>query len=260
MSSFFPWMGGKSRLAGLICENLADHKCYVEVFCGAANILFSKPRVGTEIINDINSDLINLFRSVRYHYREFVRELTLVTHSRKDYKDFQANPGLTEIQRAARYYLILKASFGGKGGTKCCVLGYGTTGKAHYHRGIFPVINRCHKRLDGVVIENLDFTDLISRYDRPHTLFYCDPPYLNTAGYLASFGIEDHKRLADCLKAIKGKFLLSINSHDAIRRLYKGFNIKELQVRYTVSLDKTDKAQQRGELLIANYPLKKSGS
>ncbi len=251
MASFFPWMGGKSNQAKRICQLFPDHTCYVELFAGAANLLFVKPRARTEVVNDVNAQLTTLFRVVRFHPREFLRELALATHSRADFIDYKAQPGLTDIQRAARTWLIIKASFGGKGE----VLGYGTTGRACFRRSAFNAVRRCHKRLDGVYVENLDFADCIKRYDRKHTFFYCDPPYLETARYQADFTIEDQHRLAAALKKIKGKFLLSINDHPEIRKLYKGLPKKVVSVKYTISREKTAEAQNRKELIIANYPL-----
>lgn len=257
MASFFPWQGGKSNTAARLCQLLPKHTCYVEVFAGAANLLFVKPKVRTEVINDINSDLTNLFRVVRYHHREFIRELILVTHSRIEFDVCKAQPGLTDIQRAARSWFIMKTAFGGKGGTTHSDFGYGTTGRAAYSRTAFAALRRCHKRLDGVYVENLDFTDCIRRYDRPHTVFYCDPPYLESAKYKNPFTIDDHRQLAKSLKAVKGKFLLSINDHPEIRKLYKGLPRLRVKVKYSIARDKSPKARDRNELVIANYPLPK---
>jgi len=111
------------------------------------------------------------------------------------------------------------------------------------------------KRLDGVFIEHLDFADCISRYDRPHALFYCDPPYLETAGYGSPFDLARHRQLADLLKKIKGQFMLSINDHTKIRELYKGFPRLKVKVKYTVARDKRAAEKDRAELVIANFPL-----
>lgn len=255
--SFFPWMGGKSKAAKRLSELLPEHTCYVEVFAGAANLLFAKEPSRTEVINDINAELINLFRIARWHPREFINELSLVLHSRKDFADYRNQPGLTDIQRATRSWFVMKTAFGGKGGTSHPDFGYGTSGKSRLRRTAFTAIRRCHKRLDGVFIENVDFTECIQRYDRPHTVFYCDPPYVKTAGFKASFSLDDHQRLAESLRAIKGKFLLSINDHTLIRRLYKGLPRLRVNVRYSVARDKSPKARDRTELVIANYPLPK---
>jgi len=255
MSSFFPWMGGKSRLAARMAAILPEHRCYVELFAGAANLLFAKERSKTEVINDINSDLVNLFRVVRWHPREFIAELRLGLHSRQAFTDYRAQPGLTDIQRAARTWFILKTAFGGRGGTDSPAFGYGTTGRAHFRRSVFAAIRRCHRRLDGVYVEHLDFSECIRRYDRPHTCFYCDPPYLDAAEYVNHFDIEKHRALAAQLRDIEGGFLVSINNHPKVRQMYKGFTMRTVPVKYSVSRDKSPKARDRKELVIANYPL-----
>jgi len=257
MSSFFPWQGGKSKMVKRLCEILPPHDCYVEVFAGAANLLFAKPRSKVEALNDINSELVTLFRVVRYHPREFIHELDLFLHSRVDFKDYRTQTGLTDIQKAARSWYIMKTCFGGKGGTTHPAFGYGTTGRAHLGRSSFSLVRRCHRRLDGVYIENLDFEDCIRRYDRPHTLFYCDPPYLDASDYIAAFDLSHHKRLADALGRIKGKFLLSINDHKDIRQLYRRFRIRTITTKYTISRDQASKLRERTELLISNYQLPK---
>ena len=244
-------------MAKRLCQLLPEHQCYVEVFAGAANLLFAKEPSKVEVINDINSELINLFSVVRSHRREFMRELSLVVQSRTVFFDYRRQPGLTDIQKAARSYFIMKAAFGGLGGTTHPAFGYGTTGRAHFCRKMFAAISRCHKRLDGVYVENLDFEDCLRRYDRSHTVFYCDPPYLDVGGYKEQFQPEDHSRLAATLKNIKGKFLLTINNHPKIRTLYKGLPRLKVKVRYSVSRDKSLKARDRTELIIANYPLPK---
>ncbi len=257
MSSFFPWMGGKSKMASRLAAILPPHTCYVEVFSGAANLLFTKSASQVEVINDINSELVTLFRVVRYHPRAFLDELLYVTHSRVEFADFQLQPGLTDIQKAARFFFIAKVAFGGKAGASHADFGYGTTGRSRFRRSAFSAIRRCHKRLDGVYIENLDFAACIRRYDRPHTVFYCDPPYYQTAQYKAAFRDADHVRLASLLRAIEGKFLLSINDHPAVRSLYKGLPMTGVGVRYSVARDKSASATSRRELLIANYPIPK---
>lgn len=257
MSSFFKWQGGKFKAAARLCQILPAHQCYVEVFAGAANLLFVKSQSKTEVLNDINSELINLFRIVRYHPREFINELILVSQSRLEFADFRKQPGLTDVQRAARTWFIMRTSFGGRGGTTSPAFGYATLGKANFRRTAFAAVRRCHKRLDGVYIENLDFADCINRYDRPHTFFYCDPPYLDLGGYIYPFGLKEHHQLASVLRRIKGKFLLSINNHPVIRGLYKGFSVLKVKVKYSVARDKSPKARNRTELVIANYPLPK---
>jgi len=231
LSSFFRWKGGKSAVAGRLAKLLPEHTCYVEVFAGAANLLFKKQPSKVEVLNDINSELINLFRIVRWHPREFIRELQFIAHSREEFTDYIEQPGLTDVQRAARSWLRIKTAFGGKGGEKHCAFGYGPSGRAQLKRTAFGTIRQCHKRLNGVYIENADFEEIIKRYDRPYTVFFCDPPYLGTSGYKDSFTNDDHRRLAETLKGLQGKFLLTINDCQAARKLYVEFSVLKRKVR-----------------------------
>jgi len=253
MKSFIPWQGGKSKQAAALCQHLPAHTCYVEVFAGAANLLFYKPPSKVEVINDVNADLVNLFRIVRFHRRAFLGELHLATHSRIEFTDARAQPGLTDIQRAVTTYKVIKMAFGGKGGTKDPCFGYRTTKKGTLCRTAIGAITAAHKRLSGVHLESLDFADCIKRYDRSHTLFYCDPPYHETAGYQTDFTWADQKRLAAILRTIKGRFMLSINDHPDTRNLYKGLCMQKVAVEYSISRDKRPTARNRSELIVTNY-------
>jgi DNA adenine methylase len=77
MRSLFPYVGGKHRVADRLVSLLPEHKCYVEVFMGAANVFFAKPPSDTEVINDINGELVNLFRIIRWHPDELLANLVL---------------------------------------------------------------------------------------------------------------------------------------------------------------------------------------
>src|SRR4030042_1648375 len=108
MNSLFPYVGGKHRVAKKLIQLFPKHICYVEVFAGAANLIFAKEPSKTEVINDINSDLVNIFRIIRWHADEFLKELTLITHSRQEFLDYHKQKGLTDVQREARYWFNLK--------------------------------------------------------------------------------------------------------------------------------------------------------
>ena len=111
-----PWIGGKRRLAKHLLPLFPEHQCYVEPFCGAAALFFLKPPVKAEVLNDINGDLVNLYRVVQHHLDEFVRQFRWALVSREIWKWMAATPGetLTDIQRAARFFYLQKLGFGGK--------------------------------------------------------------------------------------------------------------------------------------------------
>ncbi|MCP3944583.1 MAG: DNA adenine methylase, partial [Desulfobacteraceae bacterium] len=114
-----------------------------------------------------------------------------------------------------------------------------------------------HLRLSDVRIENLSWKDLITRYDRPDTFFYCDPPYHGCPDYKHNFILEDFVALADSLKSVEGQFMLSINDHPEIRQVFKDFNHKEVSLLYTVSQKGPVEAN---ELIYSNYEFKENGN
>lgn len=251
MNSFISWIGGKNYLKKTICARIPpDIDRYVEVFGGAAWVLFYKERYAdTEIYNDYNSDLTNLFRCVKYHAPELQRELTWVLNSREVFKNYMEQihtPGLTDIQNAARFFFLLKVSYGADGRSYGCI-------KKNV-QNMCEFLSRVQTRLASVIIENKDFADLIKVYDRPNTFFYLDPPYHGAEKYYqVAFTEGDHERLYSCLKNIKGRFLLSYNDCEFARERYKDYQIEEVSRQHNL-LGRFQKENNiYNELLINNY-------
>ncbi len=111
-------------------------------------------------------------------------------------------------------------------------------------------LSDAHLRLSRVNIEHLDWVKCIEKYDRPHTFFYLDPPYYETAGYGVDFGLEQYEKMAELSRTIKGKMIISINDHPTIRELFKDHDIKTVAIKYTVGVVKTRKESK--ELIIRN--------
>ncbi|MDR3602094.1 MAG: DNA adenine methylase [Desulfosporosinus sp.] len=160
--------------------------------------------------------------------------------------------GTSEVKRAVRFYYILHFSFGAK--MQSFIISP-TEKPPNVLKSLEDKIRTTKERLQNTIIEHRDFGQVISSYDRLGTIFYCDPPYFSLSGYGSQgskpFTKEDHVRLRDCLSGIQGKFLLSINDHPETKRLYAGFNIEEVKVKYSIC--KSDKGLIYKELLISNY-------
>ena len=247
MNSFIPWIGGKKLLRKeIILRFPKNFDRYIEVFGGAGWVLFGKETNSKEleVFNDINSNLINLFRCVKYHADEVKKECSFLLNSREVFFDFKSqleSKGLTDIQRAARYLYIIKVSYGADRDT------YGTNSKNINYA--IDMLSDVQNRLKRVVIENKDFSNLIKVYDRKGALFYLDPPYYKTEYYYDNlFKEEDHVKLRDILKNIKGKFILSYNDCEYIRELYKDFHIEEIERNNNLGSSNRYK-----ELIIRNY-------
>ena len=242
-------VGGKSKLRKIIIEMIPKHTCYIELFFGAGWVYFGKEESKVEVINDVDMELVNLFKTIKYHSPEIERLLQYEFSGRDIFEEYKncSIEYLTEIHRAIRFLYLITQSFAGKGK----VYGYGTTTKPSQH--IFKkVLGEIRERLKNTYVENLSFEKIIDKYDREHSFFFCDPPYFETSGYDYKFGEEEHIILLDKLKNLKGKFLLTINDHPKVREWYKDFNIKEVEVNYSVSKEEKGRGKYK-ELIITNY-------
>ena len=102
-----PWMGGKRRLADRLIPLFPPHECYVEVFAGGAALYFMRPQAApVEVLNDINGDLVTLYRVAQNHLEEFVRQFKWALSSRQvfEWQKMTRPETLTDIQRAARFF------------------------------------------------------------------------------------------------------------------------------------------------------------
>lgn len=230
-----PWIGGKRRLAKPILELFPAHTCYVEAFCGAAAIYFAKEPSEVEVLNDINGELTNLYRVIQHHLEEFVRQFKWALSSRQVYQWEQMKDPrtLTDIQRAARFYYLQKLSFGGRVDGQ----NFGTATTSGPRLNLLRLeedLSQAHLRLHGTYVENLPWQDVVTKYDRQHTLFYLDPPYWQTEGYGVDFGIEQYERVAELARSVQGSMVISINDHPDIRRIFDGFRMDGLELSYTV--------------------------
>lgn len=249
-----PWIGGKRRLADRIFPLFPQHDCYVEVFAGGAALFFLRPHPAkVEVLNDINGDLINLYRVVQHHLEEFVRQFKWALSSRQVFKWLQDTrvETLTDIQRAARFYYLQQSAFGGK--VEGQTFGTATTQPPGLNLlRIEESLSAAHLRLANTYIEHSTWQKVMERYDRPHTLFYMDPPYWDTEGYGVEFGFEQYVEMAKMLKCIQGKAIISLNDHPAIRECFKDFHIETTDIKYTVGGGKGSEAR---EVLIFSWDI-----
>ncbi|MFL9860797.1 DNA adenine methylase [Paraburkholderia madseniana] len=246
-----PWIGGKRRLADHLIPRFPKHECYVEVFAGGAALYFLRPPAAVEVINDINGDLINLYRVVQHHLEEFVRQFKWALTSRQVFKWLQDTvpETLTDIQRAARFYYLQQNCFGGK--VEGQSFGTATTTQPGLNLlRLEETLSAAHLRLSNTFVERLDWKTCIEKYDRPHTLFYLDPPYWETEGYGVPFAYSEYVEMAARLRSLKGKAIVSLNDHPDIRRAFDGFHIETVDIKYTVG---GGRGAARSEVIIFNW-------
>ncbi|MCM1512599.1 MAG: DNA adenine methylase [Oxalobacter formigenes] len=249
----FPWMGGKRRLAQSLLPLFPEHTCYVEPFCGGAALFFMKRPSEAEVINDINGDIVNLFRVVKNHAEELARQFAWTLPSREVFRRLQlTNPEtLTDIQRAARFLYLQKMAFGGKAVGQAFGTSTTTPPKLNAERLLQDLKAACD-RLANVTIERLNWEECVRRYDRPDTFFYCDPPYWETEGYGVDFPLDAYERLAKTAREIQGKMMISVNDHPAMRETFFGLQMEPVRIGYSLAGGKRSQ-RKFGELVIRNW-------
>ena len=218
--------GGKWRQAPGIIALFPPHRCYVEPFGGAGSVLLRKPRAYAEIINDLNDEIVALYRVLRDpdQASELERRLRLTPFARSEFAAAYTPSG-DPIETARRLIVRAAMSFGSNGqvakeatGFRACSTRPGST-PAHDWASYPDVIARFTARLSGVVIESRPAIQVMEAHDAPDTLHYVDPPYLTeTRGERGSklYGrfemtAEQHEELAECLRSLPRTEVLWLN-------------------------------------------------
>lgn len=211
----FPYPGGKSHLSEWIESNMpACHECYVEVFGGAAGVLFNKRRSDTEVYNDIDGDLVNFFKVLRDKPDELQEFVDNTPYSRELHEDYcerlYGDDEVPEdpVRRAGEFFVLRHTQWGGKYDTNS---GFGyskKTNDAQAYESSKEALQEFADRMKGVLIENGSYENLIESYDGEETLFYCDPPYVGTETHYRIEGF-DHTPFIEAMLDIEGYFIIS---------------------------------------------------
>jgi DNA adenine methylase len=251
------WVGGKHRLREKVLERFPEHRCYVEVFGGAAWVLFGKdPSTSrSEVLNDLDGELINFWRVLKHRPAEFSEAVSWLLASRELWTAWRRLDGSNdEIDRAIRFYLVIKLGFG----AQRIPTSFGSRASGRppiWWPRMREEAAKIVERLRIVWIERLPWAECLAKFDAPDAFFYIDPPYRcsGSKAYAHQFGDDDHQALASVLLGKTcGKWLLSYNADPFIERLYRsrGITIEGLSVPYSIARQGRAAGQ---ELLIRNY-------
>lgn len=257
--SFIGWMGGKSRMAKELIAMMPPHKVYVEAFMGSAAVFFAKPKVETNILNDKNSLLVNLFTILADAElsREFFFQIFHMLNSKEMFNYYRkwikpiAGGKATAYpeQLAAVYFYLIQQNFNNN-------LMAGWSHKEGITTNVFYKLIKAREKLDGVIIENMDFLKLIKKYNtKQEVMFFLDPPYVVTDDgryYEHSFKKLDHLRLANVCKEIHkagNTFIITYDNVKEIREMYKDFDIRSVNLLYTSMKGENER---REEIVIHN--------
>ena len=277
------YIGGKSRISSFIIPFYPkDMETLVETFSGMFWCFFKMdleeyPNLKTIVYNDFNPLNANLFKCVRNH-KELLKECNKLVVQEKDvfptnpickqnFENFQKEIFSVDLvigeepnyEVAAKYAYVLTQVFSGSKPETSKFIDL----KGKYHSKFTSFKNKLandkfHKLFESITnVENMDFGDVIDKYDSSTTYFYADPPYWKTENYYSNhdFDVNDHLRLADKLKSIKGKFSLSYYDFPLLSEWFpKDEYVWEKKLFAKAAAAKKGVSQNMGEeLLIMNY-------
>lgn len=253
-------VGGKNKLAEWICSHLPAHNVYCEPFSGSFAVGMSLPKPsGTKyrkVFNDIDGHLSNFFAVLRDHTNELVNMISLSPYSRSDFykaheyitsnKDFsQDDP----VERARQFLIYNRQSIFGKETDTWCIARKGEN-IAYTWANLPSDLKSAAEALQGVYIENLDYKDLLPKWDSPTTLLYMDPPYLDVEKDFYQVNKKngfDHEELAKLALSVEASFVISYYDSEQIRDLYPGCKFETKEVIKHMQTSQKNKAT---ELLI----------
>lgn len=231
-----------------ILPRIPKHDTYIEPFGGGLAVLLAKPPAPVEVVNDRNADLINFYRYVKYHFPALKTELAGHLQSRQAFADLRANPGLTDLQRATRWFLLKVCSFAGDSTS------WGRSKKSFHgfdESRHLRLIEAVHERLRRVYIESLDWEEVVAFYDSPTALTYFDPPYItgDAGASYDAFSEFDMQRLRARLDKMRGQWILSCDDSPQCRAIFGGLPSLSIPIRYAMT-GRAGKRPQSSELLI----------
>lgn len=248
MRAVFRYPGSKWGLAEWIIQHFPtdyENMVYLEPFAGSAAVFFNKKPGIVETINDINGDVVNLFRMLRDNPEQLIKKLQLTPYSREEYR-LSAEPCTDPLEKARRFMVRTTQSIGAKpdagwrnhkqakiGGTAC------------KWNGITETLDTAVSRLKGntknlVQIENTDAIQLIKKYNFPDVLMYLDPPYVQSTRrtnklYRHEMDEQGQIEMLEVITESRAKIILSGYQSDLYESQLKGWNKDTIQTRTTAA-------------------------
>jgi DNA adenine methylase len=252
------YYGGKQTMLKHLLPLLPEHNLYTETFAGGAALLFAKEPAEVEVINDLNSELVNFYWVASVYYHDLKREIDKTLHSRGIYEHARYiynNPQFFEpVHRAWAVWALCKLSFASKLD--------GSFGFDKSKRSVTKKINNARDaftqelcdRLSKVTIERSNAIKVIQRFDIPEAFHFVDPPYINSdcGHYEGMFTHVDLITLLDVLAAVKGKFMLTMYPHEDIDLYAEKHGWKIVTVERTISSSRTSR-KKKEEWIVMNY-------
>lgn len=233
-------------------ENHMD-MTYIEPFCGGANLLLSKKKSKIEIINDLDINVINIYRALRDEPKEFIRRLNLCKYCEETFNRACKKlklPIEDYLDHALNEFIATRMSKSGMKKAFAWNKTLQTTNPKDVNAWLSSVksLPELAERLKEVFIFNKSAIEIIQAFNGPNTLVYCDPPYLHEARvsktvYSSEMPTDDHIELSHILNNFDGKVIISGYASPLYNRLYKGWNIDKKKMNSSQKKSKDKKVE-----------------
>ena len=233
MKAILKYPGSKWSIADWIIRFFPEHHSYIEPFFGSGAVLFNKPRSNIETVNDLDGNVVNLFKCIREDPERLARAIYMTPYSRQVYEEVFSETPEEPYEKALNFYIKLNMGHGfrtngQKVGWKNDVQGRERSYASQDWCHLPDKIMTAAERLRGVQIENKPAIDLIRRFNYENVLIYCDPPYVlstrHGAQYRCEMNNEDHEQLLEVLKAHKGFVIISGYETEMYDNILSGWN------------------------------------
>ena len=248
MNAILKYPGSKWRIADWIISYMPEHKVYLEPFFGSGAVFFKKQPSYLETINDIDGNIVNLFRVCREQPEELAKLINLTPFSREEFISCYDVEVEDSVERARRTLVRFHQSFGTSNSTKNSwrnVQTYGGPRCATMWNNLPDIICQCAERLKNAQIESINAIQLIERYNSPNTLIYCDPPYLPEIRkknlYKCEYSEEQHIQLINVLKKSDSMVILSGYDSELYNDMLSGWCTAEKKTTAQMGLHRVEK-------------------
>lgn len=254
------YYGGKTRMLPHLLPRIPEHRIYVEAFAGGAALFWAKKPSIIEVLNDINKNVANFYRTMKIDFEAVFNLVRTTLHCEGTFnhcKHIYHNPeGFTDVERAWAFFVCTNMSFGAEAAGSFQWVKNKTD---NWHPAV-SIANRRKEfaiyvdRLEKVCVHDMSAEILIPKRDGDDVFFYLDPPYAGARqGHYKGYTQEMFENLLQECSKIKGKFLLSSYENDALSEYTKqfGWNQKKFEKRLGVSGGKGRKV----EVLTWNYQI-----
>ena len=255
------YYGGKFSMAPKLIELMPEHEAYFEPFAGSLAVFFTKKKAKYNCVNDLDKDIANLYYvcSKDELYKQFERSVFFLVQSRDIYNIIRKNINekkeeviIPNPERAAEYFFFITNSFNNRPGTSL-------SSSPTWNTNVLNDVTKARRKLDNVLIENMDVIDMIEKYKhKNNALWFFDPPYWVANGskyYHHVFNIKDHKRFLNGINSLNEnptvKWMITYDESPEIRELFKDYYIRNIDVKYT----STYEVMNTNEIIISNYEL-----